>query len=196
VRMKPINICITVILAALLLMFDSCRKEEDPLRTGGCSDVNSPINGSGSVDYDDGSCLYGFITEYQITYHPEFDNAAGTGTDWDIGLIDTDADLILRIKQDTASNWFFDSESIGLGTPQFAHTDTAVFPAPIEYQLWNTSYSWNLFDHDLIGGNDLICAGQFNPIEKASDGFVTVVGYNSVGDSTELRIKYALRKAY
>jgi hypothetical protein len=194
--MKPKYILTALFLLTIVVVMDSCRKEEDPLRNGGCGDINSPVNGLGYIDYDDGSCLYGFITEYQITYHPEFDNAAGTGTDWDIGLIDTDADLILRIKQDTSSVWFFDSESIGLGTPQFAHTDTAVFPAPVEYQLWNDSYSWNLYDYDLIGGNDLICSGQFNAIENATDGYVTTVGYNSAGDSTELRIKYALRKSY
>ncbi|MDG2330925.1 MAG: hypothetical protein P8M05_04975 [Flavobacteriales bacterium] len=186
---------IVVIMMAVFL-FDACRKNQEPLKVGGCGDANSPEGQVGLIDYDDGSCLYGFITEYQITYHPQFDNAAGTGVDWDFAT-NTDADLILRIKQDTASDWFFNSES-GFGTPEIQHNDTARFSALTEYQLVNTSYRWDLYDHDPLplDDNDLISSGTFNAIANASDGYVTAKGFNSAGDSTELRIKYDLRKVY
>ena len=186
----------TFAILLVVVLFDSCRKEQVPLMVGGCGDSNSPIGQVGLIDYDDGSCLYGFITEYQITYHPQFDNAAGTGSDWDIA-VNTDADLILRIKHDTASGWFFNSE-IGFGTPEIQHDDTARFSALNEYQLLNTSYRWDLYDHDPLplDDNDLISSGTFNAIANSSNGFVTAKGFNSAGDSTELRIKYDLRKGY
>lgn len=189
--MKPKYLLPVIALLALIFVFDSCRKEEDPLRIGGCGDPDSPTNNIGSIDYDDASCYYGFITEYEITYHPEFDNAAGSGTDWDF-LTFTDADLLLRVKQDTSSGWFFES----FEHSDQPHNDTARWGAPFEYKLLNTGYTWELYDVDATGGDDLVSSGSFNAIEKAKDGYVTTIGTNSAGDSTELRIKYDLRKGF
>ena len=77
-----------------------------------------------------------------------------------------------------------------------AHNDTAKWGAPYEYQLLNTSYSWELWDVDATGGDDLVVSGQFNAIDNAQNGVVSTVGYNSAGDSAELRILYDLRRGY
>jgi len=187
--MKPKFILAIGMFVAGIIVFDSCRKEEEPLRIGGCNDPDSPINDIGNIDYDNASCLYGFITEYQIAYHPEFDNGAGTGSDWDL-LIATDADLVLRIKQDTASGWFFESFE---QTDQ-AHNDTASWGSPFEYKLLNTTYVWDLYDVDVTGSDDLIAQGSFNAIENAANGVVTAYGVNPYGDTTQLRIIFDLRK--
>ncbi len=174
-----------------VVTLNSCRKEEEPLKVGGCNDPDSPTNNIGSIDYDDASCLYGYITEYEITYHPEFDNAAGSGTDWDL-WVNTDADLILKVKQDSASSWFFES----FEHANQAHDDTARWGAPYEYKLVNTDYMWELWDGDDADPDDLICTGTFNAITNAANGYVTTTAINSAGDSSELRIKYELRPEF
>jgi hypothetical protein len=188
-KMKPKYILLIGIFISGIIVFDSCRKEEAPLRVGGCNDPDSPENSIGDIDYDDASCLYGFITGYEIAYHPRYDNAAGTGTDWDL-IIATEADLILRIKQDTAAGYFFESFE---QTDQ-AYNDTAKWGSPFEYKLVNATYVWDLYDVDVAGGDDLVAQGTFNAIENAANGVVTTIGYNPFGDSTELRITYDLRK--
>lgn len=189
--MKPRIVLFIAALIALVVYCGSCRKDESPLLRSGCGDPNSPIYQSG-IDYDDASCLYGYITEYQISYHPEFDNASGSGDDWDF-LVDTDADLVLRIKQDTAAGgWFFES----FEQSNQPHNDTAKWGAPIEFQLLNTVYTWELWDKDAVGGDDLVCSGNFNAIENAANGIVTHKAFNSAGDSAELRILYDLRRSY
>jgi hypothetical protein len=173
-------------LAVLMVGTDSCKKKEAELRStkiGGCLDPNS-LNYNASSDFDDESCQYAYVNQYEITYHPSKD----CGSDWDL-LVNTDADLILKIKVKTETTWFFESPELS----NQAHNVPAVWTAPVNIKLLNTIYSWELIDYDSTSGNDVVATGEFNPMDVAADGKVIVIGKNSCNEETQLVLYYTVQ---
>lgn len=179
-------ICISIVITTLFY----CRKIEDPklnrnIKKGGCYDIDSPMYDK-SIDYDNQSCLYAFTEKYEISYHPEMDG----NSNWDFGVY-TDADLILRIKEQGSANWMFES-SIKEDQP---HNVPAVWTAPQTIKLLNKTYQWELYDSDVGTADDFVAGGTFNPIGKArngsEDGQLEVT--NNSGD-TQLIIYYKLKE--
>ncbi len=177
---------LTIIAASGLVVLSACKKEEPELRDekmGGCLDENSPMYDA-SADFDDESCVYAYVNAYEITYHPSKDE---NGDDWDF-LIDTDADLIFRLKVDGASDWLFESAVVD----NQPHDQPANWTAPENIKLLNQDYFWEVYDSDATSGDDFVASGTFNPIELADDGTVTTTGTNASGNDTQLVLTYEL----
>ncbi len=175
----------TLLLASALIMGTSCKKKEpvEDEKIGGCLDPNSPVYNS-AADFDDESCLYAYTSSYEITYHPEKDES---GSNWDFA-VNTDADLILRIKEQGAANWMFESAVID----DQAHNSPAVWTAPTLIKLESKTYEWELYDYDATSGDDFVSSGSFNAITLASNGSIITTGTNSSGNQTQLKISYTL----
>ena len=49
-----------------------CKKEifDSSNNMGGCTDLNA-INYSDSVDFEDNTCQYAYINQYEVSYYPE-----------------------------------------------------------------------------------------------------------------------------
>lgn len=175
-----------LILCAGLAVTTSCKKEEPELRdekVGGCLDKNSPMYNA-SADFDDESCVYAYVNAYEIAYHPSKDE---NGDDWDL-WVNTDADLILRVKVDGAADWLFESAVID----NQPHDEPAVWTAPENIKLLNQDYFWEVYDNDGTSGDDFVASGTFNPITLANNGTITTTGTNSSGNPTELVLHYEL----
>ena len=102
----------TLLLASGALLFASCKKNEPEMRDekiGGCLDENSPAYND-LADFDDESCVYAYVNAYEITYHPAND---ASGDDWDF-LLNTDADIYLKIMIDGDTEWLFESPTFCL----------------------------------------------------------------------------------
>lgn len=169
-----------------LIAFSSCKKEEPELRDekiGGCLNENSPMYNE-LADFDDESCVFAYVNAYEITYHPSKDQ---NGDDWDF-LINTDADIYLRIKPEGATNWMFESSVID----DQPHNEAVVWTAPENIKLLNQDYYWEVYDSDATGGDDFVASGTFNPIELALDGTITATGTNASGNETQLVLTYEL----
>jgi hypothetical protein len=180
------KIAFITFIAILVTSTFSCKKKEAELRStkiGGCLDPNS-LNYNSASDFDDESCQYAFVNQYEITYHPSKD----CGSDWDL-LVNTDADLILRIKVKTEATWFFESPELS----NQPHNVPAVWTAPVNIKLLNTIYSWELVDYDSTSGDDLVASGEFNPMDIAEDGKVIVIGKNSCNEETQLVLYYTVQ---
>lgn len=170
-------------LALIVLGAGSCKKKEAELRAtkiGGCLDPNS-LSYNPASDFDDESCKYAFVYQYEITYHPQKD----CGSDWDV-LINTKADLIFKIKVKSEPTWFFESSELS----NHPHNVPAVWTAPTNIKLTNTIYEWELIDYDSASGNDLVAKGEFNPMDVAADGKVIVTGKNTCNEVTQLILYY------
>lgn len=175
-----------IILAAGMIALSSCKKEEPEMRdekVGGCLNENSPMYNA-SADFDDESCVFAYVSAYEISYHPAND---ANGDDWDF-LINTDADLIFRIKQDGAADWMFESSEMA----DQPHNQAATWTAPENIKLFNQDYFWELYDSDGTSGDDFVASGTFNPIELADDGTITTTGTNSSGNDSQLVLTYEL----
>ena len=96
--------------------------------------------------------------------------------------------LILRIKEEGATNWLFESAEIS----NQAHNVPAVWTAPINIKLLNQNYEWELVDYDATTSDDLVATGTFNPIDLANDGEIIASGTNPNGGQSQLRITYNL----
>ena len=126
----------TTFLIAFLLIFSSigCKKTivDGGAKVGGCTDIDSPIFDS-VADYDDGSCLYAYISQYEITYYPEENpNATWPFTSWDITGTGTDADLYRKIIEYDSTDHFFASPVVENQSPN----------SPC---FWSSSSNENLF---------------------------------------------------
>lgn len=175
-----------LLIASSVIAFSSCKKDEPEMRDekiGGCLDENSPIYNS-SADFDDESCVYAYVNAYEITFHPAND---ASGDDWDF-LIDTDADIYMRIQIDGDSQWIFESSVVD----NQAHNQAVSWTAPENIKLFNQDYYWEAYDSDATSGDDFIASGTFNPIELADDGTITTTGTNSSGNQTQLVLSYEL----
>lgn len=175
----------TVVLASVIMLSTSCKKKEpvEDAKIGGCLNEESPLYDA-TADFDDESCLFAYTSSYEITYHPENDES---GDNWDF-LTNTDADLILRIKEQGAASWMFESAVID----NQAHNSPAVWTAPTLIRLGNRTYEWELYDSDTGSGDDFVSSGSFNAIALASDGVIITTGTNSSGNETQLKISYTL----
>ena len=175
----------TLVLASVLALGTSCKKKEpiEDAKVGGCLDKESPIY-SASADFDDETCKFAYTSSYEITYHPQKDES---GDDWDLWT-NTDADLILRIKVQGASNWMFESSEIS----NQAHNSPAVWTAPTNIKLGNKMYEWELYDADTGSSDDFVSSGSFNAIALAQEGTIITLGTNSSGNKTQLKITYTL----
>ncbi|MCT4581604.1 MAG: hypothetical protein N4A35_09320 [Flavobacteriales bacterium] len=174
----------------VLISLLACRKVEEPhlnraTKNGGCYDVDSPFYDA-TIDYDDQSCVYAYTERYEISYHPEEDG----GSDWDF-LTFTNADLILRIKEQGAADWLFESST----KEDQDHNVPAVWTAPEAIKLLNKTYEWELYDSDIGTADDFIASGTFNAIGKArngeEDGQLEVTDNNG---TTQLVIYYSLKE--
>ena len=172
-------------MAGAIVLGTSCKKKEpvEDAKVGGCLNTESPLYNSGA-DFDDESCLFAYTSSYEISYHPEKDQ---NGDDWDF-LTNTDADLILRIKEQGAANWMFESAEIS----NQAHNSPAVWTAPNIIKLGNRTYEWELVDYDATSSDDLVATGTFNAVALASEGTIITLGTNPSGNPTQLKISYTL----
>ena len=191
-----------ILIAIVLITIESCKKEGAPEKTetngtttggttsgggtsggttiNGCTDIDSPIYNS-SANTDNGTCQYAYTTGYEITYYPALDN----GSTWDY-LVNTDADLILKIKEQGASSYVFNSDNDRRDNQDPSTPANWVAPTPVK--LKNKTYEWELYDHDSGSFNDLISSGTFNPITSASSGtIITTAG------GSRLKITYTLQ---
>jgi hypothetical protein len=175
----------TLFLACAALLSTSCKKKEpvEDAKVGGCLNEDSPLYNA-SADFDDESCLFAYTSSYEISYHPEKDPS---GSDWDF-LTNTDADLILRIKEQGAANWMFESAVID----NQPHNSPAVWTAPTLIKLSNKVYEWELYDYDATSGDDFVSSGSFNAITLATNGTIITEGTNSSGNKSQLKISYTL----
>lgn len=155
----------TLTIGLVFISLLGCRKVEDPslnrnTKKGGCYDIDSPFYDE-TVDYDNQSCVYAFTERYEISYFPQYDG----GSDWDF-LTYTNADLILRVKEQGAADWLFESSI----KEDHEYNVPAVWTAPEEVKLLNKDYEWELYDSDIGTADDFIASGVFNAIGKAREG--------------------------
>ena len=126
----------------------------------GCTDSDSPLFNTNATS-DDGSCQYAYTSSYQITYYPADDN----GSNWDYGFGSTaNADLVLKIKEQGASSYIFESSEASNQDP----STPAQWSAPNPIKLLNKTYVWELIDVDSGNPDDPISNGTFNPITSAN----------------------------
>ena len=193
-----------IIFNLLLVLSFSCRKVEleDDIKIGGCTDIDSPLYDP-AADYENSTCVYAFVHQYEITYHPE-DPYDGTWLipSWDDAVSGPEADLILRIfVHDTT--WITDStysvstNDVFLSTEKSnqAHNSAAYWTAPENLMMYNKIYNWELVDYDLTSSDDIVALGTFNPLELVNNGKITTIGeYPSGGAQTQLVLHYELQE--
>lgn len=169
------------VLAGIILFSVACKKKEpEPVEelTPGCLD-NNAVNYNGAADYEDQSCQYAYVDAYKITYHPEKDE---DGDDWDL-FINTDADLVLRVKEEGGTNWLFESAEI----TNHEHNVVATWTAPTNIQLYNRNYEWELVDYDSGSADDFVGGGTFNPIDLVDNGIIsTTIGDKKKSTTTKI----------
>ena len=174
----------------LTLFTISCKKPNIEQNTliGGCTDMDSPLYDA-TVDFEDASCLYAYIDEYEISYYPGEDpNASWPILTWDDPISGSDADLILTIWEQDNGNIIFTSSEL----PNQPYNSPGVWNAPENLKLFNKMYQWELVDYDGLNSNDFIASGTFNPIALASNGEITTIGNHTAGNQSQLKIYYRL----
>ena len=198
-----------IIFNLLLVLSFSCRKVEleDDIKMGGCTDIDSPLYDP-AADYENSTCVYAFVHQYEITYHPE-DPHDGTWLipSWDDAVSGANADLILRIfvhdttfVNDTINNTIdtiVSPRDVFLSTEKSnqAHNSAAYWTAPENLMMYNKIYNWELVDYDLTSSDDIVALGTFNPLELVNNGKITTIGeYPSGGDQTQLVLHYELQE--
>ena len=195
---KVIFFCLFVVLSF------SCKKVEleDDIKIGGCTDLDSPLYDP-AADYENASCVYAFVYQYEITYHPE-DPHDGTWLipSWDDAVSGANADLILRIfVHDTTfandSTYTVSTSDVFLSTEKSnqAHNAAAYWTAPENLMMYNKIYNWELVDYDLTSSDDIVARGTFNPLELVNNGKINTIGeYPSGGAQTQLVLHYELQE--
>lgn len=145
---------------ATIAFISACKKTEyEDEKVGGCYDLDSPLYDK-DIDYDDGTCKYAYVTAYEITKHPEQD-PANSGTDWDL-ITNTEADLLLTVKTQIDQKIIFQSVEMLNHT----YNVPAKWTAPVDIQLFNQNYTWELYDADDLDADDFIASGVFNPLDQ------------------------------
>ena len=172
------------------VLFLSCKKNEiqEDTKVGGCTDIDSPIYNA-QADFEDASCLYAYVHQYEISYYPNEDpDASWPIYTWDDPISGADADLILRIWDQENSNEIFNSSE----KEDQPYNVPAIWTAPYNVKLLNKTYEWELVDYDATSLDDFIASGTFNPIELADNGTITTIGYHTAGNQTQLVLHYEL----
>jgi hypothetical protein len=183
-KMKNLYLLIVLIVVA------GCKKSviEQNTLVGGCTDIDSPIYNSG-VDFDDASCLYAYIYEYEISFYPSEDPSASWPIlTWDDPISGANADLILKIWEKDNNNLIFTSSEL----PNQPYNTPGIWNAPENLKLYNKEYDWELVDYDGLNDNDFIASGTFNPIELAIEGEISTTGNHTAGNQSQLKIRYNL----
>ena len=180
---KTIN-CYILAILVIGLVASSCKKEEENSGgTGGCMDENSPYFSSAAT-YDNGTCEFLYVTEYEVTNYED--------KDWDLAvpLLETfKADLYIKVKKQSSSSWEFFSNTIDNADPNTVH----IWSDPNQFQLLNETYEWKLFDEDTppLDTDDEMASGSFNPVTSGNNG--VVVSESSDGLTT-VKIRYSLHE--
>ncbi len=176
------------IFITLIFLGLSCKK--DPETSGasvvkGCMD-NDAYNFNSSATEDNGNCVYIKTTMYEVSYYAKFKE---DGSTWD-AVINTNADLILKIKEQGASTWLFES------TVMNNQNDTipAQWNAPTVERLKNKTYEWELLDNETIGSPETIATGSFNPINDANNNEIVSKYTDANGLETQIKVYYFLQK--
>ena len=181
-----VNLISFIALGSVIAFSGACKKQDEPtaqdvVKNKGCSDIDSPLYDP-EVEEDDNSCTYARVSKYEITYHPE---KTPSGSVWDYGLgSSTNADLILRVKEQGASSWSFESSI----AENQEHNSPAEWSAPSPLKLLNKTYEWELYDQETTNADDFISSGTFNPISLANEGTITTTSGGS-----QLKIYYNLQ---
>ncbi len=168
-----------------------CKKDIfDPNNNiGGCTDANA-INYADNVDFEDNTCQFAYINQYEVSYYPE-DNPNSSipfVNSWDIPGTGADADLLLKIRYQDSTDFLFSSPILDDHSPNSA----AYWTAPLKFKLLNTTYHWELYDNDATNSNEFIDSGSFNPIIIASNFKITVYGKTPPENRTQLVLHYQL----
>lgn len=175
----------------IIILFICCKKtiNDDGIKVGGCTDINSPFYDS-LADYDDVSCTYAYINQYEITYYPEINpNATWPFTSWDITGTGTDADLYLKIIEFDSSNYFFSSPIVDNQSPN----SPCIWTSSVNEKLFYKRYHWEIYDRDTGPlDNDFIDSGSFNPILNGINGKVTTFGKHPPENRTQLVLYYEI----
>lgn len=177
-------------LLVALIIIAGCKKSviEQNTLNGGCTDIDSP-NYNSSVDFDDASCLYAYIYEYEISFYPSEDPSASWPIlTWDDPISGANADLILEIWEKENNNLIFTSSEL----PNQPYNTPGIWNAPENLKLYNKEYDWELVDYDGLNDNDFIASGTFNPIELANEGEISTTGNHTAGNQSQLKIRYNL----
>lgn len=149
---------IIISMLALSLFAVSCKKKggEEEVKTGGCTDTDSPFYKSG-MDFDDGSCRYAYVTQVEVLGFPEKDG----GSSWDVG---GRADIFFKMKPNSAANYtdYFTSEGNEYTNADYNVTYT--WTSPNQFKLTNETWFWTLIDHDDTSSDDVMATGTINPI--------------------------------
>ncbi len=177
-------------LLVALIIIAGCKKSviEQNTLNGGCTDIDSP-NYNSSVDFDDASCLYAYIYEYEISFYPSEDPSASWPIlTWDDPISGANADLILEIWEKENNNLIFTSSEL----PNQPYNTPGIWNAPENLKLYNKEYDWELVDYDGLNDNDFIASGTFNPIELAIEGEISTTGNHTAGNQSQLKIRYNL----
>ena len=173
-----------------LIVIAGCKKSviEQNTLSGGCTDIDSP-NYNSNVDFDDASCLYAYIYEYEISFYPSEDPSASWPIlTWDDPISGANADLILKIWEKENNNLIFTSSEL----PNQPYNTPGIWNAPENLKLYNKEYDWELVDYDGLNDNDFIASGTFNPIELAIEGEISTTGNHTAGNQSQLKIRYNL----
>ncbi len=191
-----INLLSASLLIGTITFASSCKKEEDDTdgNNGGsttteiiaCTDYNAANFNSEATSSDNDLCTYVKTTMYEITHHAEFNE---DGNDWD-NLINTKADLILKIKEEGATDWIFESDAMN----NHDHDQAAQWSAPNAEVLKNKNYEWELYDDETLTGDELMASGVFNPHDNTnSNNEIITTSTDANGLETQLKIYYFIQ---
>lgn len=191
-----INIFSASLLLSAITFASSCKKEDDTTgdENGGpttteivaCTDYNAFNFNSDATTSNNDLCTYVKTTMYEITHHAEFNE---DGNDWD-NIINTKADLILKIKEEGANDWLFEGDAKN----NHDHDQAAQWSAPNAEVLKNKNYVWELYDDETITGDELMASGVFNPHDLTnSNNEVITTSTDANGLETQLKIYYFIQ---
>ncbi len=186
------NYNLLLITISINILFLGCKKPivDEGIKIGGCTDIDSPIFDS-IADYDDASCLYAYINQYEISYYPEENPNATLPfiNTWDITGTGSDADLYLRIIESDSTNYFFSSPVIDNQSPN----SPCFWTSSSNEKLFNKKYHWEIYDRDTGPlDNDFIDSGSFNPIANGINGKITTFGKHPPENRTQLVLHFEI----
>lgn len=183
----------SLLLIGTAIFSTSCKKTEEDLTGTDSSDTSGIIGcmDENAYNYDPEAtttsnyCTFIKTTLFEITKHAEFNE---DGNDWDL-IFNTKADLILRIKEEGASDWLFEGDVINNQSP----TSAAQWSVPTATVFKNINYEWELVDDETIG-EEQMANGIFSPKNLAISNNEIVTTYTDVnGLKTELKIHYFIQ---